>query len=310
MRIGIDVDGTLTNLVDSVIAFGQEYELENNLPSGVKNPNTDFYELAFTWGQEVGKKFWADNFSKINDISPRPLVRKYLEKLREKGHEIFIITARTYEEFSDPVKFTKKWLDKHKIPYDKVIANASNKGKVCKENNVEIFLDDLPKNCDSTSSVGVKTFMMHNITSANYINPNVKIIYSFVEFYKEVIKITEKEHPNKTYILNLTKKPYKKIKKGLKTVELRVNDIRRNKIKKDDHLVFRLKNKPNKQIYAKVVDTKTFYSFKDLISYYGKTECGFAKKSIDEANRIMLRFYTQEEINKYGVIGIKFELTK
>ena len=38
MRIGIDIDGTLTNLVDRVVAYGQEYELENNLPFGT---NTD-----------------------------------------------------------------------------------------------------------------------------------------------------------------------------------------------------------------------------------------------------------------------------
>ena len=310
MRIGIDVDGTLTNLVDSVIAFGQEYELENNLQGGVKNPHTDFYELAFSWGQEIGKKFWKQNFNKINDISPRPLVRKYLEKLRDKGHEIYIVTARNYEEFTDPVKSTTKWLNKHKIPYNKVIANASNKGQVCKDNNIEVFFDDLPKNCDSTSAAGVKTFMMHNISSYNYNNPDVKILYSFVEFYKEIVKLTEKESVNKTYVLNTSKKQYAKIKKGIKTVDLRLNDIRRTNIKTDDYIVFRLNNKPNKQLYAKVVDVRDFYSFKDLISYYGKSSCGFAKKSVDEANKIMLRFYTKEEVKKYGVVGIKFELMK
>ena len=37
MRIGIDIDGTLTNIVDSVIAYGQEYELINNLNDGILN---------------------------------------------------------------------------------------------------------------------------------------------------------------------------------------------------------------------------------------------------------------------------------
>lgn len=310
MRIGIDVDGTLTNLVERVIAYGQEYEFENNLPFGITNPQTDYYALAFEWGDKVGKKFWRDSFNKINSTEPRALAKKYLDLLHDKGHEIYIVTARSYEEFDDPVKYTTKWLKKHKIPFDKVIANANDKGKVCKENNIEVFIDDFAKNCDSTSAAGVKTFMMYSSLSETYHNPLVKKVYSFVEFYREVIKLSEEESKYKTYVINVSKKPFKKIKSGQKTVELRLNDLRRNNIQKGDTIVFRLDNKPKKQVVATVLNTKKFYSFKDLISYYGKTKCGFQKKSIDQANAIMKRFYSDEEIKELGVIGFEFELKK
>jgi uncharacterized HAD superfamily protein len=130
MRIGIDIDGTLTNIVDSVIAYGQEYELENNLPEGIANPRSDFIQTAFEWGSEIGSKFWKENFSKINQVDPRPLTKKYLDKLCEEGHEIYIITARTDRELKDPKKISIKWLRKHKLPFDKIFVNAENKGEV------------------------------------------------------------------------------------------------------------------------------------------------------------------------------------
>ena len=67
---------------------------------------------------------------------------------------------------------------------------------------------------------------------------------------------------------------------------------------------------PKKQIVVTVLNSKKFYSFKDLISYYGKDKCGFQKKTVDQANAIMKRFYSDKEINELGVIGFEFELKK
>lgn len=307
MRIGIDVDGTLTNLVDRVVAYGQEYELENNLPFGLSNPTTDFYSLAFDWGKQVGDKFWRDSFNKINSTEPRPLAKKYLDLLHEKGHEIYIVTARNTDEFEDPVLYTTKWLKKHKIPFDKVIANASNKGEVCRQNNIEAFLDDNVRNCESTSGAGVKTFMMYSALTEGYNNPLVKRVYSFVEFYREILKLSEQEEISKTYVVNVGKKPFKKIKNGKKTVDLRLNDLRRNNIKVGDKIVFRLNNS-NKQVLARVIDCKKFADFPDLVKYYGREKCGFLKKTIEQASAIMRKFYKEEEIKELGVIGFEFEL--
>ena len=311
MRIGIDVDGTLTNLVDRVISYGQEYEIENNLDAGVKNPLTDYYENAFEWGSEVGKKFWRDNLKIISNTSPRPLCKKYLDLLKKKGFEIYIVTARKDEEFNGDAKsFTVKWLKKHKLPFDKVLTNCSNKGQVCKENNIDFFLDDLPFNCDSTASAGVKTFMMYNIMSENYSNKDVTKVYSFVDFYSNIIKLTEGEPKFRTYIFTIDKKPYKRIKKGLKTVDFRINDLRKNKIKVHDRVIFRENQNSKKEIYGEVVETKTAKTFADIIKYFGKENCGFQNKTIEEADKIMHRFYSEEEIKNNGVVGIRFKINE
>lgn len=310
MRIGIDIDGTLTNIVERVIAYGQEYELENNLEEGVANPKSDFVQTAFEWGTEIGNKFWNENFSKINQVEPRPLTKKYLDKLHNEGHEIFIVTARSSRELYDPEKVSAKWLKKHKLSFDKIFVDASNKGLVCKENGIQIFIDDLPKNLDSTSEQGVKTFIMNSVTNEGYHKEGVERVYSFVDFYRKIKKMSEDKTAPKTYVMNVNKKYYKKLKGETKKIELRLNDLRRQKIKVNDVINFRLDGHPQKYFLAKVNRVTRYKNFSELIEKEGRENCGFEKKTIEQINHIMHRFYTEEEVQKNGVVAIEVEKVK
>ncbi|MDD4110459.1 MAG: hypothetical protein PHS54_02780 [Clostridia bacterium] len=316
MRIGIDIDGTLTNIVDSVIAYGQEYELENNLKEGIANPKSDFIQTAFEWGTEIGNRFWRENFVKINQVEPRPLTKKYLDKLHNEGHEIIIITARSDEELKTPEKISIKWLKKNKLPFDKIVVNANDKGKVCKENNIDVFIDDLPRNIDRVVSTGIKTFIMNSVTNEHFNIKGVTRVYSFVDFYRHIKKMSqtgkkpEIEGMPKTYAMNVNKIFYKKLKRGDIKIELRLNDIRRQNIKKNDTINFKLDTNPKKSFFAKVERTKKYKNFIELLQKEGLENCGFRVKSIQQADSIMKRFYSQEEIQKLGVIAIEIKLKK
>jgi ASC-1-like (ASCH) protein len=276
--LGLTVGATAT--AEAFLNFKDPHGTIGTLepPKQISGQQIKDYEEFLTWVKETKPHYWyALGMSFESGVVP--------QKLREY----------------------RKWLKKHKIPFDKVIANASNKGQICKENNIEAFLDDNVKNCESTSGAGVKTFMMYSALTEGYNNPLVKRIYSFVEFYREIIKLAEQEEISKTYVVNVGIKPYKKIKNGKKTVDLRLNDLRRNNIKVGDKIVFRLNNS-TKQLVAKVLDAKKFNDFPDLINYYGREKCGFLKKTVEQASVIMRKFYKDEEIKKLGVIGFEFEL--
>lgn len=307
MRIGIDIDGTLTNIVDSVIAYGQEYELENNLKEGIANPKSDFIQTAFEWGTEIGNRFWRENFVKINQVEPRPLTKKYLDKLREEGHEIYIITARSDEELVKPKEISIKWLKKFKLPYDEIIVNANDKGKICKENKIDVFIDDLPRNIKRVSEEGIKTFIMNSVTNEHYNIDNVTRVYSFVDFYRHIKKMSEVEGMPKTYVMNVNKTFYKKLRRGEKKIELRLNDIRRQKIKKNDVINFRLDNNPKKYFFAKVQRTTKYKNFVALLEKEGLENCGFKGKTIQQADNIMHKFYSEEEIQRLGVLAIEIK---
>lgn len=307
MRIGIDIDGTLTNIVDSVIAYGQEYELINNLNDGILNPRSDYIKTAFEWGTEIGNRFWRENFTKINQVEPRPLTKKYLDKLHQEGHEIFIITARTDEELGDAKAISIKWLKKNKIPFDHIFVNVQNKGLLCQEQKIDAFIDDLPRNIDSAMDHSILTFIMNSTTNENYKRDGVKRVYSFVDFYREIKRISESLEGPKTYVMNILKRYFKDIKNGKKTIEVRLNDIRRQKIKQGDIIKFIQNNKPKKYFYARVKRMAQYSDFINLFREEGVIKTGHKGKSIEQADSIMHRFYSEEEILKNGVVAIEIE---
>ena len=78
----------------------------------------------------------------FSDIKLKPNCIDILKYLKDKGNEIFIITARNNEYCDDMYNFTKDSLDKNNIPYDKLILTEKFKLSSCLENEIDIMIDD------------------------------------------------------------------------------------------------------------------------------------------------------------------------
>lgn len=111
------------------------------------------------------------------------------------------------------------------------------------------------------------------------------------------------------HIMKLTPSPFNMICSGVKTIELRLYDSKRQKLKVGDKIVFINTDEPLKKIEVKVVDLYIFDSFKTLYNELPLSDCGYTKEDIDTASPDdMDKYYTKEEQEKYGVIGIKIAL--
>lgn len=181
MKIGIDVDNTMTDINKEYIKAEIEYDkyLGN---SG--NP-------PFNWNEEDNRKFIGTFIREIiNNAKLKNGLIEILNKLKEEGHEIIVITTRSNYYYGDSYKMTKEWLDKEKIPYDKLITGRENKKEVCFEEHIDIFLDDYQVNCQMVNELGIKVYIMDNIN--NYLDdPNIERVYDFYDFYNK-IKIKKK----------------------------------------------------------------------------------------------------------------------
>ena len=169
------------------------------------------------------------------------------------------------------------------------------------------FIDDLPRNVDSAMDHSILTFIMNSTTNENYKRDGVKRVYSFVDFYREIKRISESLEGPKTYVMNILKRYFKDIKNGKKTIEVRLNDIRRQKIKQGDIIKFIQNNKPKKYFYARVKRMTQYSDFINLFREEGVIKTGHKGKSIEQADSIMRRFYSEEEILKNGVVAIEIE---
>jgi len=164
MRIGIDIDDTLTDIKDRLNIAAYEYakslnkKIDNKyVPVNDKFNNGNAFQTKFGFTYEELKQFLGPIQEKITDNAiPRPHCAQIIKKLHEEGNEIIIITARDDEFHKDPYNQSEKWLKKNKIYYDKLVVNARDKGKACQENTIDIFIDDNINNCKNVLNVGTQ----------------------------------------------------------------------------------------------------------------------------------------------------------
>lgn len=111
-----------------------------------------------------------------------------------------------------------------------------------------------------------------------------------------------------THKMNLNEEPFEKIKNGSKTIELRLYDEKRRKIKAGDAVYFKSKTG---SLMATVKAVHLFKSFEELYAALPLEKCGYSADEIATASpEDMLTYYTKEQIEKYGVAGIEIEVKK
>ena len=114
------------------------------------------------------------------------------------------------------------------------------------------------------------------------------------------------EYNGKTITMNLDNEPFRQIYSGEKTVEVRLNDERRKSIRVGDTIQFFRNDNDEEYIVAQVVALHNFPSFQALFSTVKmRRSSGFGNLTANEAAEKMYRYYTKEQEQQYGVLGIE-----
>lgn len=112
------------------------------------------------------------------------------------------------------------------------------------------------------------------------------------------------------YEMNLNASPYEKIASGSKTFELRLFDAKRRRIDIGDKIVFTNLDDPMKKIAVTVKSLHRFASFEDLFADIPIEKCGNSSTDTqDMAAAGMSKYYTDDQVRKYGVLGIEIVIT-
>lgn len=106
--------------------------------------------------------------------------------------------------------------------------------------------------------------------------------------------------------MHLHKEPFLQIFEGKKTIELRLNDKKRQKIKVGDEIVF--VSDFDTVLKADVVKLHKFSDFKSLYENLPLNKCGYDDTEVSSASPTdMEAYYDKEDINRYGVLGIEIK---
>ena len=99
--------------------------------------------------------------------------------------------------------------------------------------------------------------------------------------------------------------PFEQIKSGQKTIELRLFDEKRRQIKAGDTIVF-TNTATGETLHTTVAKLHYFDSFEALYQSLPLLACGYTAEDVDGAHPSdMDAYYSAEEQQKYGVVGIE-----
>lgn len=160
LKIGIDIDDTITDTRKSTIEYLNMYNLDLNEYSGDLNDKKTFDFLI----------------KHIEDIQAnanlKPGVKETFAELKKMGYEIIIITARGGELDYNHEKITKDYFAKHDLPYDKMYFGNYPKGDIALKEKIDVFIDDRIYNLDDVSQHGIEC--LHFVNDMNIITPYKK----------------------------------------------------------------------------------------------------------------------------------------
>ena len=193
MKIGIDIDDTTLITVKSMIKYADIYDTEILGRKGTNGnlgliQNRYYLKVLYGWDDKTKFDFFNTYYKNVlEECVAMPNAPETIKKLKNEGNQISFITARlTQIKNCDTENITIKTLKDYDIPYDKLIINASDKLKYCKEEGIEIFIEDSYETCKELEENGIKTFLMKTKMNESIDSENIERVRNWNEIYEKV----------------------------------------------------------------------------------------------------------------------------
>ena len=103
--------------------------------------------------------------------------------------------------------------------------------------------------------------------------------------------------------MKLNESPFERIKNGTKTIEFRLYDEKRRKVKIGDKIEFSKLPDLQEKILVEVLDIYRDETFEKLFK-----KVYTDKQEIERKTKSMYKYYSKEQEKEYGVVGIKIAL--
>lgn len=189
MRIGIDIDGVLTDEHSFILDYGTKYFSEKKIKYKLHNDIYDS-ESIFEVTEKQYNDFWKKYiFYYSENILIRPFASEVIRRLKNAGNDIYIITSRSFTTYENEYRekmqgIVKDWLDKNNVIYDELIFGI-NKADICKEKNIDVMIEDKPENISSISKDKLVICYDHPYNN-KLTNSNIIRCYSWYDIYTKI----------------------------------------------------------------------------------------------------------------------------
>ena len=190
MKIGIDIDGVLTDLESFFRDYITRYRFLHNI-KGEININEYVASDAYSMTDEQNADFFDNYFKDYEDkVKARPFSSEIINKLKEDSNEIYIITNRLKSdqenEEGQRVRNTIiKWLKDNNIYYKDIYFVKGDKTSYCKELNIDLMIEDNPFNIEAISKE-IPVICYDAQYNKRCIGKNIIRCYSWYDIYDKI----------------------------------------------------------------------------------------------------------------------------
>ena len=192
MNIGIDIDDTTVSLVNSMIQYADIYDKEigrcgiNGQFGLIKNRY--YLQALYGWDDETKEEFFNRYYKKVlEDCVVKECADSVINKLKKEEHSIYFITARITRIANCSTKeITENTLKNADINYDELIINCPNKLDICREKNIDIFIEDSFETCSELEKNGIKTYLMTTPMNEKINSGNIERVTCWKELDEKI----------------------------------------------------------------------------------------------------------------------------
>ncbi len=146
MRIGIDIDNTITNTRETILVFLERYALAHSLPYSY-DPSKYTLEEAISWAPRDLEIFIEKHLPDVyREVTPKPHAVEVIRDLHRNNY-IALITSRNRRN-GNIREITLEWLARNQVPYDQLIMNETenmhhfSKLAACLDNDIQVMIED------------------------------------------------------------------------------------------------------------------------------------------------------------------------
>ena len=187
MKIGIDLDGVVIDSETTFRTYEEIFDIDVLKGNHLINKEEPKFQARYNWTNEQEKEFIEKYFLIVSKESN--LMSGFIgiyNLLKEQGHEFVVITARggfVKEMKDDAIRL----LEEKNIKFDKYYWNVDDKLEICKNEKVDIMIDDDWKIIKRLADNEVKTLYFRN-TNLMKLEENkyIKEVNNWGEIYRNI----------------------------------------------------------------------------------------------------------------------------
>ncbi len=190
MKIGIDLDGVVFDSEKEFRILSEIYDMKE-LKQNSKLDNREVsFQRRFDWTDEQSEEFFNKNIKWIiENANVMPGAKRVLKMLKDEGNELIVITARGGKD-EEIIDISQNKIKENGMDiFDKYFYAVKNKAEICRNEGIDVMIDDTTQNCIDISNEGIKTLYFRDGASFELAESNlIKTVYNWGEVYRELGK--------------------------------------------------------------------------------------------------------------------------